>query len=486
MDFFSLNFLFFIIFVFVFYYIISPKYRYIWLLITGYLFYASWNCRYLAVLLLVTGITYLAAILMQTRNKDFCLWSGIVCSISVLFFFKFWRLWASGLYHLFNITDKNTGGIISIIAPVGLSFFVLQAVGYLVDVYKGKVKAEKNFAKYALFVSFFPSILSGPIERSDNLLKQIQSEGNKFSYEMVKSGLCLMLWGYLLKLIIANRLAQIVDAAFTNYIEQTGATLLMAVILYGIQLYADFAGYSYIAIGISRTLGFGLIENFKQPYFARSIKEFWGRWHISLSSWLKDYVYIPLGGNRCSKCRGYFNLLLTFLVSGLWHGTGWKYIAWGGLHGLYQIAGKISFSMRSNIVKKIKIKTECFSYHLFQRMITFVLVDFAWLFFRAGSFRQALAILKNIVFNLQLGNTIVNQLYLAGYDSVRFKLLIFEILVLLCVDLIHEKKISIMEWLNVQNKLFRWGVYVFVCMVLIVGIIHDYGIDASTFIYTQF
>lgn len=190
--------------VFVLYYIIPSKYQYIWLLTAGYFFYASWNYQYLAVLLLVTGITYLAAILMRARNKDFCLWCGIICSMGILIFFKFWRFWALGLYHLFNITDISAGGIIHIIAPVGISFFVLQAVGYLVDVYKGKVSAEKNFAKYALFVSFFPSILSGLIERSDNLLKQIQGGGNKFSYDMVKSGLCLMLWGYLLKLIIAN------------------------------------------------------------------------------------------------------------------------------------------------------------------------------------------------------------------------------------------------------------------------------------------
>lgn len=485
MVFFSFKFLFFLTVVFVLYYLIPLKYQYIWLLAASYFFYASWDYKYLAVLLLVTGITFFAALIMQKKNKSICLWSGIICSIGILCFFKFWRFWAAGLFYFFNITDKNTGGIISIIAPVGLSFFVLQAVGYLVDVYKGKVTVEKNFAKYALFVSFFPTILSGPIERSNNLLEQIR-KGTKFSYDLVKSGLCFMLWGYFLKLMIANRLSQIVDAAFENSIEQTGATMLIAVILYGIQLYADFAGYSCIAIGVSRTLGFDLVENFRQPYFARSIKEFWGRWHISLSSWLKDYVYIPLGGNRCSKFRGYLNLLLTFLVSGLWHGNGFKFLAWGGLHGVYQIFSKITLSIRAKMIRICKIKTECFSYHLLQRFITFMLVDFAWLFFRTSSFRNALFILKNIVFNFQLGDTILLKSYLVGYDPERFVLLLFEIAILFIIDFIHEKKISLIKWLDEQNKVFRWGAYIFACVVLLIGIIHDYGLDASAFIYTQF
>ena len=485
MSLFSLKFICFFAIVFVFYYIITPKYQYIWLLAASYFFYATSNYKYLLVLLLVTEITYLSARLMSDKNKDICLWCGIICSLGILCFFKFWNFWAEGLSYFFHITDKNTGGIISIIAPVGLSFFVLQALGYLVDVYKGKAIAEKNFAKYALFVSFFPLILSGPIERSHNLLEQIR-KGTIFSYETVKSGFCLMMWGYVLKLLIANRLSLIVDAAFEDYTTQTGATLLIAIILYGIQLYADFAGYSCIAIGVSRTLGINLIENFRQPYFSRSIMEFWGRWHISFSSWLRDYVYIPLGGNRVSKFRGYLNLLLTFLVSGLWHGTGWKYLAWGGLHGLYQIVGKMTLTTRNKITNALKIKTECFSYHLLQRVITFVLADFAWLFFRAPSLKGALMILKNIVFNFQLGNTIADKLYLTGYDIERFGLLLFEIAILFVVDYLHEKKVSIIRWLDAQNGIFRWGIYVFVCMALIVGVIHDYGLNASTFIYTQF
>lgn len=485
MSLFSFRFICFFVIVFVFYYIISPKYQYIWLLASGWFFYGSFSKKCLLVLLLFTAITYFSAVLMQKKNKDICLWCGILFSIGLLCLFKFWKIWAEGLRYFLHITDKSTGGIISILIPVGLSFFVLQAVGYLVDVYKGKTTVERNFAKYALFVSFFPSILSGPIERSHNLLEQIR-KGTRFSYETVKSGFCLMVWGYVMKLLIANRLARIVDAAFADTTAQTGATLLIAVILYGIQLYADFAGYSCIAIGLSKTLGFHLIENFRQPYFSRSIREFWGRWHISLSSWLKDYVYIPLGGNRCSKFRGYLNLMLTFLVSGLWHGTGWQYMVWGGLHGLYQIVGKITFTIRNKIAAKRKIQTERFGYHLLQSVITFILVDFAWLFFRAPSVKEAFSILQSIVFNLQLGNTIVNRLYLVGYDRKRFWLLLIEIAILFTVDCIHEKQISVIGWLDARNRVLRWSIYVFVCMALIVGIIYDFGLDASTFIYTQF
>lgn len=485
MSLFSLRFICFFVIVFVFYYMISPKYQYIWLLAASLFFYGSRSKKCLIVLLAFTAITYFSAALMQKKNKDICLWCGITCSIGLLCLFKFWKIWAEGLRYFFHITDGDTGGIITIIVPVGLSFFVLQAVGYLVDVYKGKTTVERNFAKYALFVSFFPSILSGPIERSHNLLEQIR-KGTHFSYETVKSGFCLMLWGYVMKLLIANRLAQIVDAAFEDYAAQTGATLLIAVILYGIQLYADFAGYSCIAVGLSKTLGFHLIENFRQPYFSRSIREFWGRWHISLSSWLRDYVYIPLGGSRCSKFRGYLNLLLTFLVSGLWHGTGWQYMVWGGLHGLYQIFSKMTVTIRNKATSKLKIDTGHSSCHLLQSVITFILVDFAWLFFRAPSLKEALSILRSIVFDLQLGNTIANKLYLVGYSINRFWLLLIEIAILFAVDCMHENKISIIGWLDARNRALRWGVYVFVCMALIVGIIHDFGLDSSTFIYTQF
>lgn len=485
MAFFSLEFLFFFLVVFVFYYVIPQKYSYLWLLGASYFFYASWSLKYTFVLLVITIISFFVARLMRKWNKKLCLYCGVGLSIGVLYLFKFWKFWAEGLYILFGITDKSTGGIITIIAPVGISFYTLAAIGYMIDVYKGKIESESHITKYALFISFFPTVLSGPITRGGNFLKQIHA-GAKFSYEKVKRGLLLIIWGYFLKLLIANRLAQIVDAVFASYTKQTGATLLIAMILYGVQLYADFSGYSYIAIGISHTLGFTITENFKQPYFAKDIKDFWGRWHISFSSWLKDYVYIPLGGNHCGKFRQYFNLFITFIVSGIWHGTGLQFLVWGGLHGIYQIISRACVPIKSRILDKLRIKRDCFSYHLFQSIITFGFVDLAWLFFRSESLYDALRYIKYILFNFQLGNTIFNKLYLAGYDVTRFYILLIEMLVLLLVDILHEKKVSLIGWLDLQNRAFRWMVYICILMVIVVGAIYDFGLEASTFIYTQF
>lgn len=485
MTFFSIKFFLFLLLVFIVYYIIPAKYRYIWLLTASYFFYASWSVKYAAVLCCITIISYLSAQLMAKMNKKLCLYAGIAVSLMILIVFKFWNFWFWGLYTLFGITDPRSGGIISITAPVGLSFFILEAIGYMIDVYKGKFECETNIGRYALFLSFFPTILSGPIERSTNLLRQIQ-ETCGFTYEKAKRGLILILEGGCFKLLVANRLSLIVNAAFEAPSEQTGATMMIAVILYSIQLYTDFAGYTYIALGIGNLFGFSLIENFKQPYFARTIKDFWGRWHISLSSWLKDYIYIPLGGNRKGKCRQYINLMITFLVSGIWHGTGWQFVIWGMIHGLYQIAAKITAPFRAFLSDKIKVNRECFSYRLLQMVITFGFVDFAWLFFRSSSVHEGLSICKNILLNFQIGNTLSNKLYLAGYDEGRFILLLSEILILLAVDILHENKISITRLLNRQNKLFRWMVYMILCMALVIGVIYDYGVDASTFIYTRF
>lgn len=485
MPFFTVKFFLFLITVFIVYYIVPVKYRYIWLLASSYFFYASWSIKCTTVICFVTLISYISARMMKTKNRKLCLSAGIIISLTVLVVFKFWDTWTPGLCTLFGISDQRTEHIVNIAAPVGLSFFILEAVGYMIDVYKGKSECELNLGRYALFISFFPTVLSGPIERSSNLLKQIQ-EKYEFSYEKAKKGLLLIIEGGYLKLLIANRLSVIVNAAFENQYEQTGATMLIAVVFYGIQLYADFAGYTCIALGIGHLFGFSLIENFKQPYFARNVRDFWARWHISLSSWLRDYVYIPLGGNRKGKIRQCINLLITFFVSGIWHGTGWQFAVWGGIHGLYQVVSKVTDPFKTNIADKIKIKRECFSYRLLQIIITFGLVDFAWLFFRAASVSEALAICKNILLNFQLGNTISNKLYLMGYDENRFTLLLIELFVFLTIDIFHEKKINIINLLDRQNKVFRWIIYLIACMALVVGMIYDYGAEVSTFIYTRF
>lgn len=487
MSFFSFKFLAFLIIVFIIYYLLPQQLKKIWLLITSYVFYASWSLKYTLVLCLITAVSYTTPLLMtrMTKGRRVCLSVGVILSLAILLLFKFWNFWAEGLKTIFGISDPATGGIISIAAPIGLSFFVLTAIGYMVDVHREKIEPERNIIRYALFIAFFPNIMSGPIERGRNLLKQIQSD-IAFDYDTVKHGLLLMLWGYFLKLLIANRAAVIVDAAFASYSEQTGFTMLFAVVLYGIQLYADFAGYSCIAIGIAETFGYHLITNFRQPYFAQDIKDFWSRWHISLSTWLRDYVYISLGGNRKGKIRQYLNLFTTFLVSGIWHGNGWTYMIWGCIHGFYQIISKLIYPLKKAFLEKTRIKTDCFSYRLFHAIPNFIIVDFAWLFFRASSVTEGLNIIKQIAGNFQLQASLKNKLFLAGYDKQMFMILLLELFIMLVVDLAHESKISIMAWLNRQNKLFRWLFYVTAILMLAIGIIRDYGLDASTFIYTRF
>ncbi len=482
MSFFSIRFLIFLIAVFVIFHLLPYKFGKVWLLLASYAFYATWSVKYTLVLLIVTLITYFCA---RAQSGKKVLIAGISSVLLILVVFKFWNIWALGLKALFDISDPATGGIMSIVAPIGLSFYVLEAIGYMVDVYRGKIPYEPNFLNLALFLSFFPNVLSGPIERGTGLLKQIR-EGVTFSYDRVKHGLCMMLWGYFLKLLIANRLAFIVDPAFSNLGDQTGLVMVIVAVFYGIQLYADFAGYSCLAIGMAETFGFTLMPNFRQPYFARDIRDFWSRWHISLSTWLRDYIYIPLGGNRKGKARQCINLFITFLISGLWHGTGWQFIVWGGIHGVYQIASKLTSDLRIRIAEKSRIKTGCTSFRIFKAVITFIFVDIAWIFFRAGSVHDALSIGKKIVCYPFFWQALENNWYMMDLDEKRFFILILELLIVLAVDILHEKKISITAWLNEQNKAFRWLVYLGAACILVLGVIRDYGIEASSFIYARF
>ena len=509
MSFFSFRFICFFILIFVLYNALPCRLKQYCLLVASIVFYACFDLKYTLVLILVTTISFLAAKCIQKwkanddaegdKKSRFILSGGIVFLIMILLYFKFWNYFALAVSRLFGTPGVSTNsGAAAIIAPVGISFFTLEAIGYIVDVYKGKVEAEKDFFKYALFIVFFPKVMSGPIERSTNLLKQIHY-GVVFNYERVRHGFLLVLWGSFIKLLIANRLAVIVDAAFDNYHDQTGFTMMVAVIIYGIQLYLDFAGYSYMAIGLAATFGYTLTDNFTQPYFARNIRDFWKRWHISLSSWLRDYVYIPLGGSRKGNFRRYVNLLLTFIVSGFWHGTGIHYVIWGLIHGVYQVSSLIiqkrSRCIEKDISSNVKVGknvntgaegSERFSTRLLQAFITYVLVDFAWLFFRADSVGAAIEILNKIVMHPEVGRSIYEGLLLGGVEIKKSGILVAEVLLLLTVDLYHEKYGQVLKWLDMQSKWFRWSVYVIMAMFIIIGIIRDYGVSASTFIYASF
>lgn len=488
MSFFSIQFILFYLILFVFCYTVSCHYKNLILLAASLFFYGSFDLKYTLILIFVISVSFFIGkniVKVGKNNGKALLGAGIASILAILVFFKFWNYLYLAAGRLFNAPNVASSGAAAIIAPIGISFFTLEAIGYMVDVYKGKVSAEEDFFKYALYISFFPKVMSGPIERSTNLLKQIH-DGVEFNYKKVRHSFLLILWGSFIKLLIANRLATIVNAAFDSYTEQTGFTMLIAVIIYGIQLYVDFTGYSYMAIGMAGVFGYDLVENFRQPYFSQNVRDFWRRWHMSLSGWLRDYVYIPLGGSRKGTARRYLNLIITFLVSGLWHGTGMHFVAWGLIHGMYQVLSIVFEKLMAPFTSKIIIKRDCFSHKMVKAIITFVLVDFAWLFFRADSVGSALEILNKILFHPEVGRTIYENLMLAGVEITKGGVLVLELLLLFAVDLYHEKRGQVSELLDAQNKWFRWAVYVTITMFIVVGIIRDYGVGASAFIYANF
>lgn len=325
------------------YFLIPHKIRYIWLLIASYFFYMCWNAKYALILLFSTAVTYIGGILISKANKvednrkkikykKMFVALSFIINLSILFLFKYFDFAIGNINRILAVLNiQLLNPKFDIVLPVGISFYIFQALGYTVDVYREDVKAERNFLKYALFVSFFPQLVAGPIERSKNLLEQMY-EKHYFEAQRVKDGLLLMIWGGFQKIVIADRIAIVVDTIFNKFPEYGGIYILIASILFAFQIYCDFSGYSIIAVGAAKVMGFRLMENFNAPYFSMSVSEFWRRWHISLSTWFKDYVYIPLGGNRKGKIRKYINIMIVFLVSGLWHGASWNYIVWGGLN----------------------------------------------------------------------------------------------------------------------------------------------------------
>lgn len=384
MNFTSLNFLLLFPIACFFYYLIPYKLRWAYLLLVSYAFYLSWQPVFGLVLAGVTIASYFAGLKIEMKKDDSkraksWLTTGIVISLLPLLAFKYYNFINSSIFDAlssfgwsFRLPEMK------LLMPLGISFFTFMAVGYMVDVYRGKISAERNIGLYALFISFFPQVTSGPIGRADQLIPQLKNpEGLKL--DNVSSGLKMMLWGYLMKLCLADRLGIYVDAVFSNVDYHNGTTYLLTSILYTIQIYGDFAGYSLIAIGAARIMGIRLMENFKRPYFATSTKDFWRRWHISLSTWMRDYVYIPLGGSRVKESRHLFNIFATMLVSGLWHGAAWTFVFWGALHGLSQVIQ----TLWNKHVTHVHINS------FLKIVLCFFFVNIAWVFFRSPDFATA-------------------------------------------------------------------------------------------------
>lgn len=470
------------------------KFRRNWLLLCSLFFYLGFDVRFLLVLAPVIGIGFLSGLWMEhakktsARKRRFV--GSVVLLVLILVVFKYTGFLLENVNALLTaLGQKPIASDFSLMLPIGISFYLFQTIGYLADVFHGKISAERSFPDYALFISFFPQITAGPIARADRLLPQIRRlpEAEKPSYLHISSGFSLMLWGFFMKMVISDRAGIFVDNIWQNLFTCGTVETVIAALAFSLQIYADFAGYSAIAIGAARILGLELDTNFRTPYFAESIAGFWRRWHISLSTWLRDYIYIPLGGSRCSRIRKYRNVMITFLVSGIWHGASWSFVIWGGLHGLYQILGDLLKPLRRKLCIRTGIRENTFSFRLGRILWTFLLTSFAWIFFRAGSLSNAIYFLNRMFTRWDPWVLFNEDIYAFGLVHLEFNILTLGTLLLLAFDLISaRKKRDFGELLSAQSLWLRWLVCLF--LILSVLLLGEYGIDFSSgqFIYAGF
>jgi alginate O-acetyltransferase complex protein AlgI len=468
----SLHFVAFFIIVCSIYFSIGHKYRWLLLLLSSCYFYMVFLPIYILILGFTIVIDYYAGILIEKntgRKRKLFLIMSLVANIGILAVFKYYNFLNDNLSVLLNSVGYNNQiPNLSILLPVGLSFHTFQAMSYTIEVYRGNQKAETHFGIYALYVMFFPQLVAGPIERPQNIMHQFY-EKHGFNYTRIVEGLKMVLVGFIKKLVIADRLAIYVNAVYDNPDKHSALTIVIATIFFAFQIYCDFSAYSEIAIGIAKILGFDLMTNFKRPYFAKNIQEFWSRWHISLSTWFRDYLYIPLGGSRVSVSRWCFNVFIVFMISGLWHGASWTFIIWGTLHGLYSIFGII--------LKRLKVDVflqRTFATRVAANLFVFLIVCFAWIFFRARNVHDALLILKSL-YTLKGGGLFIGT-------PASFFYSILAILGLLLYEYIQEYKPHQYSVFNNKNYVVRYVSYsLSIIIILLFGVF-----NGGQFIYFQF
>lgn len=483
----SLTFLIFLIIVLSLYYILPHKYRWYLLLISSCIFYMAWRIEFIFLILFSSFFNYYIGLLIERyeKNSKLILTTGLIINFLILFIFKysiFINHSFMSIYNYFNIPYPIKD--FDIILPMGISFYTFQATSYTIDIYRKRYKAEKNILKLSLYIMFFPQLVAGPIERADNLLNQLFLN-HKFNIYNISIGIKIMLIGYFKKIVIADRIAILVNTVYNSPYDYNGISFIIATVFFAIQLYCDFSGYSDIAIGCSRLFGINLMDNFKSPYFSKNIKEFWTRWHISLSTWFKDYLYIPLGGNRKGTLRTYYNLMITFLVSGIWHGANWTFILWGGLNGLYQIIGDLKNKLINLIGFNIKNQYINKFLNVFRILITFILICFSLIFFRANTVKDAFYIINNLFSDIN----IINDIQYLYNISTELGLNIFEILmVTFCIIIlffieIFEYKQRIYVSLN-KAPFFIRSIFYYIIAIIIISM----GVfsNAGQFIYFQF
>ncbi len=447
------------------------SHRQLWLLAAGWYFYASWKPEFLILLIASTLTDFVAGKKISQTNKKsfrvFWLICSLIINLGILIGFKYFNFISSNLYYLFGLdfSFNNLLSIEKILLPVGISFYTFQTMSYTIDVFRGKQKAEFNFIKFALFVSFFPQLVAGPIERASNLLPQFEKKA-RLNYDRISSGLKFMVWGFFQKIVIADNMSPLVDAVYANPEYYKGFDVMLATFFFSVQIYCDFSGYTDIARGAARILGFELQVNFLRPYFSKSIKEFWQRWHISLNTWFRDYVYISLGGNRV-KYRVFWiaNILITFTLSGMWHGAGWTFIIWGSLHGIFYL---IENFWKKRISAPLSLHVPSF----FKILIVFAFVNFSWLFFRAEQISDSFIMLKN---SLLISETSFN------FDH-KFLLRNFILIAILLGIHLIERRQNIVEYVNskplwVRNIIYR-------AALLFILFFGNFGI--KEFIYFRF
>lgn len=476
------------------------------LLASSLYFYACWNAKYLCLILLSVFVTYSSGILMEKKPpvKKFILFASLFINLLILVFFKYSNFIGGTINSIGSLFGTNK--IVpefNILLPVGISFYTFQALGYSMDVYRGTLKAERNLLTYTLFVTFFPQLVAGPIERSTNLLPQFKSD-YKFDYARVTDGLKLSAWGLFKKIVISDYLALYVNGIYNNLPGATGASVLLATFYFSIQIFCDFSGYSDIAIGVSKILGFSLMKNFNKPYFSVSIVDFWRNWHISLSLWFRDYLYIPLGGNRKGVARRYINLFITFLVSGLWHGANFTFILWGVIHGLYQIIGLSTIKARNRLLARIGLISsdgQCRTGLLLFRIgFTYILVCFAWIFFRANNIHDIPLIFSKIgnlftelkaflscipEYGLKesLRARLLLEHGLSGHAMTELIISFFYVFILFMVGL-YTRKESGLAIIRRKNIVIRWLCYYAVMIIIVYSYFTSHG--ETQFIYFQF
>lgn len=465
----SVNFLVFFPTVTLIYFLLPYKVRWILLLIASCMFYMAFIPQYIFVIIFLIIVDYFAGLIIEKsrgQKRNMALLMSIIANVGILSFFKYFNFFLTSLgWFLKNFGFQIDTPYLSLLLPLGLSFHVFQSMSYTIEVYKGRVKAEKNLGIYALYVLFYPQLVAGPIERPDSLIPQLK-KNHKFDADRIFNGIKLMLWGFFKKVVIADRLALIVNPIYGNPSVYSGGTLILATYAFAFQILCDFGGYTDIALGAAQVMGFNLRGNFNYPYLATSISDFWRRWHMSLSTWFRDYLYIPLGGNRVSRARWIINILIVFIVSGLWHGADWKFVLWGAVHGV--------FIVFESLLKYTKIRIN----RLLSIFVTFNLVSFAWIFFRAQSTSDAFSIITIVAKDLTRSMFDLN--ILSTYN--RHIVFLGATLIISTVVILLQGTESFRNLLSKFPLVVRWGV----CYLLILSIIFLGVFSETKFIYFQF